>query len=39
MVKAVGQFVGGLGLAIIAIAVAPIMALSQLVDAFSSFIG
>jgi hypothetical protein len=39
MVKAVGYFAKGLGLAFLAIAVAPIMALSQIMDAFSSFIG
>jgi hypothetical protein len=39
MVKAVSLFVKGLGIAFLAIAAAPIIALSQLIDAFSSFIG
>jgi hypothetical protein len=38
MAKAVGQFIKGLGMAFLSIAVAPILALSQIIDAFSSFI-
>jgi hypothetical protein len=38
MERAMGQFVKGLGLAFLAFAISPILALSQIVDAFSSFI-
>jgi hypothetical protein len=38
MLKAMGQFFEGVGMAFLAVAVAPILAISKLVVAFSSFI-